>query len=124
MNEIGHRTWVFPAGRLPLTSTGKEPEFTSRDELCILNAEARDVDLEIEILRAEDEPLGPFTLTVAGRRIRHVRINDLMDPEPIPLDVPYGLIVRAGHPVVVQLMRTDTRQEALALTAMEGFGQD
>lgn len=120
--EVGHRTWVFPAGRIPTSSTGAEPEFTSREELCILNPAPQDIVAEIEVLLSDAEPLGPYTLEVAGRRVRHVRINDLFDPVPVPLGVPYGLIVRTERPVVVQVVRTDTRRESLTSTTMHGYG--
>lgn len=47
MNPIGHKVWAIPGGRMPLRSTGPEPDFTSRDELCILNTAATDAELEI-----------------------------------------------------------------------------
>lgn len=119
---IGHRTWVFPSGGIPVESTGPEPEFTSRDELCVLNADAESVTIEIEVMFEHDEPIGPFALRIGGRSVRHVRVNNLIDPRPVPLGVPYGLVVRSGHPVVAQLVRTDTRRGALAVTAMDGHG--
>lgn len=122
--QIGHRTWAFPSGFMPLGSTGPEPEFTSREELCVLNPGREEVTLEVEAFLADDEPEDPFTLQVGPRRVRHMRINNLMDPRPLRLGVPYGLIVRAEHPVVAQLVRTDTRSEALAVTALNGYGTD
>ena len=120
--ELGHRTWVFPAGRIPVASTGPEPEFTSREELCILNPGPQQVTAKIDVLLSDAEPLGPYTLDVGGRRVRHVRVNDLFDPVPIPLGVPYGLIVRTARPVVVQVVRTDTRRGSLTITTMDGYG--
>ncbi|MGC0248988.1 sensory rhodopsin transducer [Pseudactinotalea sp. Z1748] len=120
--QPGHRIWVFPSGCIPATGTGTEPEFTSREELCLLNPGPQDVTAEIEVLRDDEDPSGPFTLAVGARRVRHVRINDLFDPVPVPLGVPYGLIVRTEHPVVAQVVRTDTRRDGLTVSAMQGYG--
>jgi hypothetical protein len=48
------------------------------------------------------------------------RINDLIDPEAVPLGVPYGLVVRSDVPVVVQLSRLDTRAAEVAITIVNG----
>lgn len=56
--------------------------------------------------------VGPTHRTIPrhrSRRIRHVRVNDLIDPEAIELDRPYGCVLRSPVPVVVQFLRQDTR---------------
>lgn len=118
---LGHRVWVFPGGHVPATGTGPEPEFTGRDELCLLNSGGEPARVELTVLHEDADPVGPYPLRVAARRVRHVRINDLIDPQAVPLGVPYGLIVRADVPVVAQLTRTDTRRSALATAVAPGF---
>ncbi|MFI6243167.1 sensory rhodopsin transducer [Micromonospora sp. NPDC050795] len=34
---IGARGWAVPGGRVPLPSTGPEPQFTRSDQLFVLN---------------------------------------------------------------------------------------
>lgn len=121
---LGRRTWVFPGGHIPATGTGPEPEYTGRDELAVLNGGSEPARLELTVLYEDRDPVGPYPLRVAARRVRHVRINDLIDPQAVPLGVPYGLIVRSDVPVVAQLTRTDTRREALTTAVAPGFGHE
>lgn len=37
MEAIGKRRWTIAGGHIPLGSNGMEPEFTSRDEIAVLN---------------------------------------------------------------------------------------
>lgn len=115
MSTIGTKTWVVAAGRIPFGTTGEEPEFTSRDEMAILNAGDSAAELEITIYFADREPVGPYRLSVPARRMRAVRFNDLIDPRALPLETHYSAVIRADRPVVVQFTRQDTRQAANAL---------
>ncbi|WP_428961210.1 sensory rhodopsin transducer [Micromonospora fluostatini] len=109
MPDLGARTWVVPGGHIPFPSTGPEPEFTGFDQLCVLNATDSEAELELTVYYEDTEPVGPYRLRVGARRVRHVRVNDLIDPEAVRLDRPYGCVLRSGVPVVVQFLRQDTR---------------
>ena len=37
MEPFGKTRWIIPGGHIPLESIGHEPEFTSRDQIAILN---------------------------------------------------------------------------------------
>ena len=65
--------------------------------------------MELDFYYQDTEPVGPYRLLVGARRIRHVRVNDLIDPEAVRLDRPYGCVLRSPVPVVVQFLRQDTR---------------
>lgn len=112
LKTIGSKVWAIPGGHMPSLSSGSEPRDTSRDELCVLNAGHFDVHLQLTIYYEEHEPVGPYPLKVAARRVRHVRFNDLIDPQALPLDTPYAVLLVADHPVVVQFTRRDTSQAA------------
>jgi hypothetical protein len=45
---------------------------------------------------------------VKARRTRRVRINDLIFPEAVPLEVDYAALIEADNPVVIQFTRVDT----------------
>ncbi|MHA4951527.1 sensory rhodopsin transducer [Micromonospora saelicesensis] len=109
MPQIGARTWVVPGGRVPFPGNGPEPEFTSFDQLCVLNATDQDTEVSLDVYYEDAEPVGPYRILVGARRIRHVRVNDLIDPEAVRLDRPYGCLLRSPVPVVVQFLRQDTR---------------
>jgi len=115
MKSIGKKLWVVPGGHIPLERTGREPEFTSFDKISVLNAAGHEAQLELTVYHAGREPIGPYKLKVAARRCRQVRVNDLIEPQAVPLDEDYSLVIRSDVPVVVQFTRQDTSQAANAL---------
>jgi hypothetical protein len=110
MKALGCRIWAICDGHIPLVSHGKEPTFTSHDKLCILNTSSQNARLELTIYYQDADPDGPYALQVASQRVRHVRINDLIDPRAVPLDVSYGLVITSDVDVIVQFSRRDTGQ--------------
>lgn len=115
MTTIGHKRWAIAEGYIPATSTGPEPQLTSHETVCLLNASSNDAHVEITVFFSDREPAGPYRLTVPARRTAHVRFNDLRDPEPIPRDTDFASLIESDVPVVVQHTRLDSRQAALAL---------
>jgi hypothetical protein len=69
----------------------------------------------ITVFFADREPAGPYRVTVPARRTRHVRFNDLTDPEPIPRATDYASVIESDVPIVVQHTRLDSRQADNAL---------
>src|SRR5688572_23541163 len=103
--SIGKRTWAIAEGYIPGWSNGREPALTSHETFCILNANDEEAQIEVMIYFSDREPLGPYKLTVPARRTRHVRFNDLVDPEPIPVETEYASVIRSDIEVVVQHTR-------------------
>ena len=112
---IGRMRWAIAEGYIPGWSHGPEPEMTSHETACILNATNQDAHVEIRIYFADREPAGPYAITVPARRTRHVRFNDLTDPEPIPKSTDYASVIESDVPIVVQHTRLDSRQADNAL---------
>jgi hypothetical protein len=110
----GKRRWAISAGCVPSRSNGPEPAFTSRDQFSVLNAGPTAANLRIRVLYERHSPVGTYRLTIAARRVRTFRVNDLIFPEAVRLDEPYGLVLESDCPVVVQFTRQDTRQAANA----------
>lgn len=106
--KAGRRRWLIACGNIPVESTGREPELTSHDAISILNASDEDADIEVTVHHVDREPAGPYRLRVRARRVRRIRINDLIDPQAVPLGVDYALRMEATVPVVVQATRQDT----------------
>ena len=115
MIEIGRTLWAIAEGYIPGGSTGPEPQMTSHETACILNTTDQDAHVEITIYFSDREPAGPYKLTVGARRTKHVRFNDLRDPEPLPRDTDYASVIRSDVPIVVQHTRLDSRQAENAL---------
>jgi hypothetical protein len=118
---IGRKSWAFAGGRVPFGATGKEPELSSYDAIAILNTGGRAADVRITIWLVDDEPLGPFEIQVGAKRVRRIRVNDLIDPQAVPLDTEYGMTVESSRLVVVQFTRQDTRQRANASMSTLAF---
>lgn len=121
MKAIGHKVWAVPGGHIPLKSTGHEPEFTSYDMLCFLNTGDKDAIAEVTIFYADRDPVGVYSIDIPARRIRHMRINDFIDPEAVPLDTDYACVIESNVPIVVQFIRQDTRQAEYALMGTIAF---
>jgi hypothetical protein len=115
MKPLGVTRWVIPEGYIPGWSHGPEPQFASHETVCILNAGGQDARVEITIYYSDREPVGPYRLTVPARRTRHVRFNDLSEPEPIPVDTDFASVIESDVPIVVQHTRLDSRQAENAL---------
>jgi hypothetical protein len=118
---IGRRRWAIAEGYIPGWSHGPEPEMTSHETACILNATDTDAHVSITIFFTDREPAGPYRVTVPARRTTHLRFNDLKDPEPIPKETPYASVIEADVPIVVQHTRLDSRQAENALITTIAF---
>ncbi len=120
----GRKLWAIAEGYIPGWSHGPEPELISHEAACILNASDQDAHVEITIFYKDREPVGPYRVTVPARRTRHVRFNDLEDPEPIPAATDYSSVIESDVPVVVQHTRLDSRQADNALITTVAFAAD
>jgi hypothetical protein len=120
---IGRTRWAIAEGYIPAWSNGQEPEFVSHETACILNASDRDAHVEITIYFKDREPGGPYRVTVEARRTKHVRFNDLDDPEPIPRGTDYASVLVSDVPVVVQHTRLDSRQSENALMTTTAWSE-
>lgn len=123
MKEIGKRRWAIAEGYIPPGSTGPEPQMLSHETACILNAGDKEAHVEITVFFSDREPVGPYRITVPPRRTKHVRFNDLEDPEPVPKDTDYASVIESDVPVVVQHTRLDSRQAENALLTTMAFGE-
>lgn len=121
---IGRRRWAIAEGYIPSGSTGPEGKMTSHETACILNAGPEPARVAITVYFTDRDPAGPYRLVVAPRRTRHVRFNDLNDPEPVPRDTDYASVIESDVPIVVQHTRLDSRQSELALLSTIAYSGD
>jgi hypothetical protein len=70
------------------------------------------------------EPAGPYRLTVPARRTVHQWINRLDDPEPVPKETDYAMLVESDVPIVVQHTRLDSRQAENALLSTIAYASN
>jgi hypothetical protein len=120
MNAIGNRTWAIPEGWIPDRSTGPD-DMASHETICLLNTSDQDANVDITVYFGDREPAGPYRLQVPARRTLHQWLNDLEDPEPIPVATDYATVIESDVPVVVQHTRLDSRQAENALITTMAF---
>ena len=121
---IGRTHWVIAEGYIPAWSHGPEPQLLSHETCCILNAGDAPVQVEITLYFEDRDPAGPYAVQLGARRTKHLRFNDLSDPEPVPRDTPYASLIAADAPIVVQHSRLDSRQAENALMTTIAFPVD
>jgi hypothetical protein len=121
---VGRRRWAIAEGYLPSWSNGPEPQFTSHETACLLNASDEEAHVTITVYYEDREPAGPYRVTVPPRRTLHVRFNALTDPEPIPVDTDYASVIESDVPVVVQHTRLDSRQAENALLSTIAYASN
>ena len=124
MKPVGATRWAIAEGYIPSWSHGPEPQFTSHETACILNASNDDAHVTITIFYSDREPAGPYRVTVPAQRTKHVRFNDLKEPEPIPLDTDFASVIESDVPIVVQHTRLDSRQSENALLSTIAYAGD
>ena len=121
---IGRRRWAIAEGYIPGWSNGPEPAMESHETCCVLNAGDHEARIAITVYFEDREPAGPYRITVPARRTRHLRFNELQDPEPIARDTPFASLIEADVPIVVQHTRLDSRQAENALMTTMAFPCD
>ena len=121
---IGKKKWAIAEGYIPSWSNGPEPEFLSHETACILNTSTKDAHVAITVYFEDREPAGPYRITVPAKRTKHLRFNELKDPEPIPTGKDYASLIESDVPIVVQHTRLDSRQSENALITTIAYSQN
>jgi hypothetical protein len=124
METIGHRQWVIPGGNIPFKGSGKEPDFLSQDRIAILNPNKKTISIKLKIYFSDQEPFENYQLKIDGERLLKFRVNDLIDPFPVPLEENYAIFIEAEEPVVVQFLRMNTGFKNLAIMGTIAFGNE
>ncbi len=121
---IGKKNWVIAEGYIPPSSTGPKPQMLSHETACILNPNDEDAKIEITIYFSDKDPVGPYKEIVKAKRTKHIRFNNLKEPEAIPVDTDYSSVIKSNVPIVVQHSRLDSRQAENALLSTIAFAAE
>jgi hypothetical protein len=81
----------------------------------VFNTGDADAHVELTLYFDDREPVGPYRVVVEARRTRHLRFNELTDPESVPRDTDYASVIASDVPIVVQHTRLDSRAAEIAL---------
>lgn len=122
-SAIGRRVWAIPEGYIPKGGHGPRPAMLSHETACLLNAGDADASVRIMVYFSNRDPVGPYRVNVPARRTLHLRFNELVDPEPIPLETDYSSVIESDLPIVVQHTRLDSRQAEEALLSTIAYSQ-
>jgi hypothetical protein len=123
VGDIGNRQWAIAEGYIPGDSSFEDPAPMSHEAACILNPGDRDANVAITLFFTDREPVGPYRVVVPARRTRHLRFNDIDDPEPVPRDTPYSSVIESDVPIVVQHSRLDSRKAEVSLLSTVAYSQ-
>src|ERR1043165_7994418 len=118
---IGRSRWAVPEGYIPGWSHGPGPELTSHESISLLNTTDQTANVEITIYFTDRDPAGPYKITVDARRPKHVRLNELTNPENIPTATEFSSVIESDTPIIVQYTRLDSRQSSNALLSTIAF---
>ena len=121
---LGRKRWAIAEGYLPGVSRPSDRALASHETVCLLNAGDVEARVSIRIYYADRDPVGPYEVVVPPRRTRHVRFDDLREPEPIPRQTDYASVIESNVPIVVQHTRLDSRQADTALLSTLAFHED
>jgi hypothetical protein len=122
---IGKRRWAIAEGYIPSDGgEGGDRRFVSHETVCLFNAGDAPAHVVLMLYFADREPAGPYRVEVGARRTRHVRFNDLDQPERVPRETDYACTIESDVPIVVQHTRLDSRRADLALMSTMAFAQD
>jgi hypothetical protein len=124
MTALGKKRWAIAEGYIPGWSHGPENLFTSHETACILNTGDADAHVELTLYFSDRDPVGPYRVTVGARRTKHLRFNDLVEPEPVPVATDYASVIESDVPIIVQHTRLDSRQAENALLTTMAFPID
>ncbi|HEX4078464.1 MAG TPA: sensory rhodopsin transducer [Rhizomicrobium sp.] len=123
--RLGSRRWAIAEGFIPGRSVDpNNPELESHEAACLLNPSDDDAEIDITIFFEDRDPVGPYHIKLPARRTRHMRFNDLEDPEPIPRDTSYSSLIESSVPIIVQHSRLDSRNPYVALFSTVAFALD
>src|SRR3546814_12221611 len=100
MQPIGRTHWAIAEGYIPPQSmAGADGALLSHEAACILNTGDSTAHVEITLFFVDREPDGPYNVEVPARRKLHFRLNELHDPDPVPVGVDSDQRRESGVPI-------------------------
>lgn len=114
----------FSAGRIPLHSTGEEPQFISNDKIAVLNTSAEEAKIELVIFYEDEVPAGTYKIKIMPQRLKKIKFNDLIDPTAMQLERNYSCYIKSNVRVVIQFSRMNTGSGTIAQMSTMAFPED
>ncbi len=121
MKNLGSKKWLIAGGRIPLQSTGKEPDLLSQDKIAVLNTGNKKAGITINVFFGDRLVESSAVIVIPAQRIRKIRINDLIDPIPVPLEENYALEITSDRPLVIQFLQMNTASSEISITGTMAY---
>lgn len=114
--SCGSTRWAIPEGYIPGASVDPDDRaLVSHEAACLLNPSDFDAEVTITLYFEDREPVGPYKVALPARRTKHLRFNDLKQPQMVPRDTAYASLIESTVPIIVQHTRLDSRNPSIAL---------
>ena len=116
----GKKIWLIGDGYWDSHSNGMYP---SHEAVCVLNTSNKDAVITMTLYFEDRDQMEGFVSHCAAGRTHHIRMDKLKDKlgNPVPIDVPYAILVESSTPVVVQYSRLMTSQPEIALATTMAY---
>lgn len=110
------KKWYVPDCYWPEVTT--PGHYVSHEAICVLNPGEEDAQIHLTLYFEDREPMQGFYAICGARRTHHIRMDKLLDGRgnPVPMGVPYAVMVESTQPLIVQYSRLDTTQPNESLT--------
>jgi hypothetical protein len=117
--DKGKPNWVFCDGDLP--PAGVNEPF-GHEALMITNLNDKEAKLTIDILFEDRDPEKGITLTLAGERVKCLRLDQPIGDQGYRIPKgQYSLVLHSNMPVVAVFGRLDVRQANLSYYSVQGY---
>ena len=123
MSKGGSKTWYVADGWMPLKNKTAETGFEGHEAIMILNSQAVDAEVLMDVYYEDKDPLEGIRLMVPARRIKCFRMDHPSEIGGITMEriSQYALRFRSNVEVVVQYGRMDVSQDNLAYIGTMGY---
>jgi len=123
MKAYGKKTWLIPDTYLSSISKHDPP---SHESVCVLNTSDADAKIKLTLFFEDREKRDDFESFCGAGKTHHIRLDKIrsVSGEPIPMDVPYAILLESSVEVVVQYSRLDTSAVEMALMTTLGYPVD
>jgi hypothetical protein len=118
--SYGSKTWYVPDAYYPEKSNGY---YNSHEAICVLNPGKEDAEVVMTLYFEDRDKLEGFKAVCKAERTNHIRMDKLtsISGQPVPMGVPYAIMVTSNVPIIVQYSRLDTTQAEMALMTTMAF---
>ncbi len=112
--EYGKKTWLIGDAFWDSRSKGFYP---SHESVCVLNTTKKDATITMTLYFENREKMEGFVASCPGEKTHHIRMDKLKnrDGQPVPIDVPYAILVESDVNVVCQYSRLNSGQAEMTL---------